>query len=234
MQFRAVLRRVPIVGALAVALKRRLQKPGFINSADYWERRYRTGGTSGAGSYNRLAEFKAAVINDFVAQNNIRSVIEFGSGDGAQLKLASYPTYVGVDVSRAAVVATRKLFADDPTKSFLHSSELPRELHAELSLSLDVIYHLVEDGVFETYMRDLFEAASRFVIIYSSNVNEPGPSPHVRHRRFTDWVEGHAPDFELSERVSNPFAFDPNDPDNTSFADFFVYARGRPADASQP
>ena len=117
------------------------------------------------------------------------------------------------------------LFANDPTKTFLHSSEVPSDLCSDLSLSLDVLYHLVEDAVFDRYMRDLFDAASRFVIVYSSNVDEPGPSPHVRHRRFTDWVERVRPDFELAEQVSNPFPFDPNDPANTSFADFYIFAR---------
>ena len=76
MQLKAALRRVPILGPLAVALKRRLRATGFTTSADYWESRYRTGGTSGAGSYNRLAEFKARVLNEFVERNDIRSVVE--------------------------------------------------------------------------------------------------------------------------------------------------------------
>ena len=37
----------------------------FRNSTDYWERRYRKGGNSGAGSYNRLARFKAGFLNGF-------------------------------------------------------------------------------------------------------------------------------------------------------------------------
>lgn len=225
MSLKSALRRVPILGPLAAAIKRKLNGPDFKNSADYWERRYRRGGNSGAGSYNQLAQFKADFLNDFVARNEVRTVIEFGSGDGAQLKLADYPSYVGVDVSRTAVAAARRLFADDPTKAILHSSDAPRDLNADLSLSLDVIYHLVEDAVFETYMRDLFDAGSRFVIIYSSNVDEPDSNPHVRHRRFTDWVDRARPDFMLSERIRNPFPFDASDPDNTSFADFYVFAR---------
>jgi hypothetical protein len=221
----AALRRVPILGPFAAALNRRLRKTEFSNSADYWEQRYKGGGNSGAGSYSRLAQFKANFLNEFVARNEIQSVVEFGSGDGAQLELADYPSYAGVDVSRAAVAATRRRFADDPTKTFLHSSEVPDGLTAELTLSLDVIYHLVEDAVFESYMRDLFGAASRFVIIYSSNVDERAPHPHVRHRRFTDWVDRERSDFVLSERVRNAFPFDADDPDNTSFADFYVFAR---------
>lgn len=200
-------------------------EPEFRGSAEYWERRYKKGGNSGGGSYNQLAQFKADLLNGFVARNGIQSVVEFGSGDGAQLELAEYPTYVGVDISRAAIAATRSLFAGDRTKTFLHSLEVPPDLRADVSLSLDVIYHLVEDAVFVRYMTDLFDAASRFAIIYSSNVDERTASPHVRHRRFTDWVASRRPDFTLSEQVPNPFPFDPNNPDNTSFADFYIYER---------
>ena len=42
-----------------------------FNSGEYWENRYKANGNSGAGSYNRLAEFKAEVINGFVKENNM-------------------------------------------------------------------------------------------------------------------------------------------------------------------
>lgn len=96
----------------------------FRTSQDYWEMRYRHGGNSGAGSYDRLARFKATFLNDFVAVNHISTVIEFGSGDGSQLALATYPDYVGVDVSETALAATGRRFADKPSIRFLHTSEV--------------------------------------------------------------------------------------------------------------
>lgn len=197
----------------------------FDTSATYWENRYRSGGNSGAGSYNRLAEFKAEVLNDFVAANAIKSVIEFGSGDGAQLELADYPSYVGVDVSPAALEATRANFRNDPTKQFIHTSEVKESDRADAALSLDVIYHLVEDDVFDSYMRSLFNAANRYVIVYSSNVDEPGPSPHVRHREFTKWIKANRPDFRFLEKIPNRYPWTDKDPGNTSFADFYIFER---------
>lgn len=197
--------------------------PPKVNSARYWERKYRKGGTSGPGSYGRLARFKAEFLNAFVAEHNVRSIIEFGSGDGAQLELAEYPSYIGVDVSETAVRECRKKFADRPSYSFTTLAEFEPPAKADLTLSLDVIYHLVEDEVFEDYMRRLFDWSARFVIVYSSNSEDEVAAPHVRRRRFTDWVEGNRPDFALIERVPNKYPFDPADPDNTSRADFFVY-----------
>ncbi|MGQ9409808.1 hypothetical protein [Mycolicibacterium gilvum] len=205
-------------------IKYTLKPPKFDTSATYWENRYRTGGTSGSGSYNRLAQFKAQFINQYVAEHNIRTIIEFGSGDGAQLELAAYPQYVGIDISTSAIEATRLKYQADTTKIFLHASEYDGR-KAELALSLDVIYHLVEDDVFATYMQQLFNSASHSVIVYASNDDNPSTARHVRHRKFTRWVENQRPDFTLTETVSNPYPYLDEDPDNTSFADFFVFTR---------
>jgi hypothetical protein len=62
------------------------------------------------------------------------------------------------------------------------------------------------------------------MLIYASNVDANWSSPHVRHRRFTDHVATRFPRWRLRAHVPNPYPFDPAHPDDTSFADFFVYA----------
>lgn len=207
------------------AIERLRRSSNFSTSASYWEDRYRQGGNSGSGSYNRLAEFKAEVLNKFVADNDIDSVIEFGSGDGAQLELARYPRYVGVDVSETIIAFTRKKFENDASMSFLLTSEVTKDDRAQLALSLDVIYHLVEDAVYDQYMHRLFDAAERFVIVYSSNEDRECPDPHVRHRNFTRWVEIFKPEFEMIDTIGNPYPYSSANPDNTTFADFYIFVR---------
>lgn len=200
-------------------------KPRFETSDLYWETVYRSGGNSGAGSHGKLRAFKAEVLNDFVAGNNIKTIIEFGCGDGDQLELAEYSSYVGVDVSPTALEKCREKYRGDPSKRFLHNSELTVEHRADAALSLDVIYHLVEDEVFEDYMRRLFDAATRYVVIYSSNVDKAWVVPHIRHREFTRWIEANRQDFRLSEKISNRYPYEPRDLHNTSFADFYIFER---------
>ena len=219
-RIKTLLKGIPVLGAFLMHLRRR----PFKSSADYWERRYRDGGHSGGGSYNRLAEFKADFLNKFVDEHQIASVIEYGSGDGAQLQLARYPNYLGVDVSLKAIEMCRNIFAGDSSKGFIHSDAMKPGTTADLSLSLDVIYHLIEDLVFEAYMRQLFESARRFVIVYSSNVHEPWPAKHVRHRNFTSWVEQNKPEWVLQFKTRNAYPYDVADPEQTSFADFYVFA----------
>jgi len=88
----------------------------FQNSKQYWEKRYRSGGGSGSGSYNNLAVFKAEIINAFIKENDVKSVVELGCGDGNQLQLFEFNTYIGYDVSDAVVEICRGKFADDNTK----------------------------------------------------------------------------------------------------------------------
>lgn len=197
---------------------------GF-SSAEYWDRRYNNHGNSGAGSYAHLATFKASFLNSFVKDHGVESVVEFGCGDGNQLRLAEYPRYVGYDISPKSIEICRNVFADDPSKSFHLVSEFTGE-KADLSLSLDVIYHLVEDDVFHTYMTSLFCSSARWVIIYSSNrdTNDADQSIHVRHRKFTDWIATEAPEFELIGHLPNRYPMDRFGADG-SFADFFTFQK---------
>src|SRR6185295_426813 len=96
-----------------------LKRFSFRGSQDYWEQRYREGGTSGGGSFGHLAQFKADTLNAFVEKHAVRSVLEFGCGDGRQLELAKYPKYIGLDVSPTAIAECSRRFEGDQTKSFL-------------------------------------------------------------------------------------------------------------------
>lgn len=189
----------------------------FPGSETYWNQRYVDGGTSGKGSYDRFAVFKAEVVNGFVAIHDVKSVIEFGCGDGGQLMLANYPKYIGFDVSEAAIALCQEKFGSDITKSF-HLRKEYRGATADLALSLDIIYHLVEDDVFENHMAILFSSADRYVIVYSSNMDK-NPwfgSAHVKHRKFTDWVAEKRANWKLIEYCDGIPGFSAN---------FYIYEK---------
>lgn len=194
----------------------------------YWEYRYREKGNSGSGSYGRLACFKAEIINDFIKKNKIQKCIELGCGDGNQLSLFECPSFVGLDVSKTIIAENQLRFKEDATKNFyLYNKKNIKQLQKEpylLSLSLDVIFHLVEDSIFENYMHNLFNFSDQYVIIYSSNINLR-LSPYERHRNFTAWIDQNIADWELIERIPNPFPYDKENPDETSRCDFYYYRR---------
>ena len=195
----------------------------FPGSAKYWEKRYFYGGNSGCGSYGGFAEFKAEVLNGFVDQHGVRTVAEFGCGDGNQLSIMKYPYYVGFDVSETAVAECRRLFKHDDSKSF-HLLDEYNGQRADLTLSLDVIYHLVEDDVYYRHMELLFDSSDRFVIIYStdSEDNEGNDGTHVWNRKCTEWVKENMPNWKLIDRIPNRYKYD-GDWRKGSAAEFFVY-----------
>lgn len=221
MGWKRIIKDIPVIGPAARRLYHALIKPPlpFRGSEAYWKERYERGGHSGDGSYDRLAEFKAEVLNAFVYDNTVKSVIEYGCGDGNQLALAKYPGYIGFDVSPDALSRCVERFSGDATKSFKLMGEYGGET-AELSLSLDVIYHLVEDHVFVDYMHRLFDSSQRFVIIYSSDTDDNlgSMAAHVRHRRFSRWIAEHRAEWKLIRHIPNRYP-------SESYADFFVYAR---------
>jgi len=196
------------------------------SSKDYWEKRYSFGGNSGVGSYNNLAIFKASILNNFVIKNNINTVIEFGSGDCNQLSLAKYKKYIGYDVSKTAIKICQKKFNNDTTKTFIHMNDnFINDKKADLSISLDVIYHLIEDNVFNLYMQNLFNSSKKYICIYSSNVDKKWDK-HVRHRKFTDWINKYVSnEWKLKEYIPNIYPFDIKKSDFTSFSDFFFYEK---------
>lgn len=219
MTVKDLVRPLPGVRQLS-ALRQRI---GFRGSAAFWEQKYARGGTSGLGSYGALAEGKAAFLNAFVREHGLRSVIEFGCGDGNQLSLADYPRYVGLDVSHTAIRMCKRRFAGDRSKSFfLYDGACFVDrgglFTADLAISLDVIYHLTEDRVFDSYLEHLFAAGGRFVVVYATNMEMPGTAPHVRHRRFTRWVGGRCPQWRLMSVTPGPNP-------GSGRADFFVYER---------
>lgn len=218
---------LPVVSLLLKKLRWKfLQKTrGGSDSESYWIQRYQAGGNSGSGSYNHLADFKASILNDFVKEHRLTSVIEYGCGDGNQLRLAQYPTYIGFDVSAEALMRCKEIFQDDLSKSFRLMRDYDGET-AELTLSLDVIFHLVEEPVFVSYMERLFDSAEKFVIVYSSNVNEnpPDTASHVKHRKFTNWVDENRPTWRLLRLVPNQYPFHGDD-QLGSFSDFYFFER---------
>lgn len=231
-ELKTLVSRVPGVRQLYTWQRNRQIWRTFPGSAGYWQRRYSVGGNSGSGSYGRLADFKSVVLNRFVKEHNVTSAIEFGCGDGNQLSLAEYPSYIGFDVAREAIQLCKTKFLDDRTKSFfLYDPECfvdnAKCFQADISISLDVIFHLVEDHVFERYMTHLFQCAKRYVVIYSSNEDIVTKGPQERHRRFTDYVKVHFPAWRILEKIDNPYPMSKYPSHLGSLADFYIYERIR-------
>lgn len=181
----------------------------------YWEERYKSGGNSGLGSYGEFALHKALIINNLIDKYNIKTISDFGCGDGNQLSyLETYQTYHGYDISPEIIRLNNQHHADGHT--FFHNKidEMPS---SELCLSLDVIYHILDINELIEHIKIIFAKSERFVVIFSSNhTNNENTSSHIIHRKFTDIVSEVVPDFELINEIDNNL---------TTSAKFFIYEK---------
>lgn len=221
-----ILKKFPRIGKAVYRLQKRFLPQTLFKSSDtYWKDRYKKGGNSGPGSYNNLAEWKGDILNEFVSKNNIKSVIELGCGDGNQLKYFQFPTYIGIDISSDAIEICKKSFQNDKSKSFILDSELSNQ-RAELAISLDVLYHLIEVDIYNNYLAKIFNLSDKYVILYAYNSDsKENYGPHVKPRKFTDWVEQNRPDFKLTKHIPNKYPPVTGKEDTTSFADFYIFEK---------
>ena len=183
-------------------------------SKRYWEKRYSKGGNSGKGSHGNIARKKAKIINDLIGRYNIKSIIDFGCGDGYQLRLIDIQDYIGLDVSKTIINNCKEIYKNINSKSFFLYPN--RDKKAQCGLSMEVIFHLIEDKVFEQYMKDLFNQSRKYVIIFSDN-EDKNQTVHEKHRKFTNWIDNNLLNWELVETIYQPIT--------ESLCNFYVFKR---------
>lgn len=206
---------------MLVYIKKFYKKIRF-NSKEFWEDRYKSGGNSGEGSYNEKAKYKAKILNNIIENYNISNMIEFGCGDGNNLGYYNIENYTGFDISETAIKLCISKYKDDDSKSFIwYDSNLFKSggLKSDLTISFEVIFHLIEDDIFFKYMYDLFRTSSKYVLICSSNDdNKIDPGMHVKHRKFTNFVPS---TFSLIDVIKTPQEGELKG----FFSDFYLFER---------
>jgi SAM-dependent methyltransferase len=164
-QYESILDPAPNLVPFDVVQSSEVQLPMF-DYKKYWEDTYSSNGTSGAGSYGLLAQFKADVVNDFGASCD--RVTEFGCGDGNQLRLMKYRNYLGLDVSPTAVARCAKLFKGDESKRFeVYNPSTFGGTLADFVVCLDVLYHITDDTDFEKTLSDMFACNPSRIALYT-------------------------------------------------------------------
>jgi hypothetical protein len=148
----------------------------------YWESRYVAGDGSGKGSRGRQANHKAAFVNSLIEKYQVQTVVDWGCGDGIVAARIKAPRYIGLEVSAKGLELCKAL-ADGPSREWhLYDGMNAPSVSGDLSLSLDVIFHLITDELYRRHLELVFGSAP-IVCITSSNRDERG-NEHVLHREF--------------------------------------------------
>jgi len=168
---------------------------------NYWENRYVTGGDSGWGSHDQtIVNFKKNYINDIIQKFSIKTIVELGCGDGNQLGYFNgYEKYYGYDISHNVLTKCRLMYLNQNNKEFVNNIEELLVKKYDLALSLDVIYHLVEDDMYYEHMKNLF-LLSDIVCIFSTDDDVKDiPPPHLKNRKISKYINENFYNFKLME-----------------------------------
>ncbi len=198
-----------------------LWKRWFRGSKVHWQRHYERGGDSGPGSYGESALYKAGLINRVIREHGIHSIVELGCGDGNQLTYLEVDQYIGLDISKVAIQRCLARHGGNAKRSFIwydqdYFHDPLRIVSADCAMSLDVIFHFIENDVFVRYVHNLFNCGRRFVIIYGLDQAQVRPGHvSVRLRKYSDYIAANIPEFRIALHV----------PKTEEFGDFYLYER---------
>lgn len=123
----------------------------FTTIYDYgsWGKDENGEGTSGFGSVVEHVQPYMKLIQDFIDQNEIKSVVDFGCGDWVLSRQINWhgAIYIGIDVVKHVIEKNQKQFSN-ATTFFIHEDGLNISLpKADLLICKDVLQHLSNEDV---------------------------------------------------------------------------------------
>lgn len=138
-----------------------------FNSDKFRDDRYIHWGNSWEWSYWLNARYKADFINKFIKEHGIDTAVEIGCWDWANLWMYDVFEYTWYDVSYFIIEKCKDMYKNDNWKRFFVNDDNTKFQKAELSLCLDVLYHIFPQDRFEKMIDKVIEAWEKYVIIYT-------------------------------------------------------------------
>lgn len=195
-----------LIRAAGTRARRAVGRSRPFDATQYWEERYAAGGDSGAGSAGRHYVFKRDYLNDMITRYEIRSVVDFGCGDGQQVAELAVDSYYGLDVSDAAIRRCRGSFANRPGYRFDTPDRAVLRRY-DLALSLDVLYHIVDEEDYRSYLDVLF-SHSNFTLVYANYGARDCDAHHMLYRDNSAEIAALRTRSQLLEKRPNPHKTD--------------------------
>lgn len=139
----------------------------MYDEESYWENRYASGRTSGAGSRGEEAAWK---VKQIVAQlPGSQSVLDLGSGDGyvAAAILACRPdlTYNGHDISQTIVDQTNRDLSSERVAFHVTDLSEPLAQRADMVLCLDVVFHQATQKAHDQLVENICNCFGKVAVV---------------------------------------------------------------------
>jgi hypothetical protein len=175
-----------------------------VPASDYWDHRYRSGGTSGLGSVGEEREWKWSVIDSYV--QDLDDVVDIGCGDlsfweNRREHLPDDFRYFGLDVSGAVVDRNRRRYPDWRFHVGDASDPIPG-IEGRIVLCLDVLFHILDNEVYDRIVENLTRYSSEWISLSTWWRNPFDFRWRLRHLAHTKRVAlAENEDLNLSTRV---------------------------------
>lgn len=177
-----------------------------FNTRRYWNRRYQRGSGSSFEPHEGVINFETGLINEFIKKHEIKSVLDMGCGDGSVFqRLRNLPIYHGMDISSIIIARMQQKYEKDDSRMFFEPHTMP-DYYYDLVISIDTIYHLVNDHEYIDYLEKLEKKCKNYLIISSTNYNAYYGGGYIRHRAFLKDIKDLG--FKLLKKVDSPFDTD--------------------------
>lgn len=195
---------------------------------NFWNAWYKIGGNSGPGSEGELLKFKAEYLNDQFKKFDIKTVFDFGCGDGVLASRLNCQSYLGIDVSSEAIKKCQIIHKPNFHFESRHCSDLsPSIIKSKFSSSLDccmcidVLYHVSDFKVVDRILSNLFQSNAKIIILYTIpderiKKNFENPSACLFSRKLAPILTKFESLYKLVDRT---------EPRLISAAGFFVYRK---------
>jgi len=151
--------------------------PASEGAATYWEQRYATGGTSGAGSIGKIREWKWRIIRQYVGDPE--EVLDVGCGDLSFWEGRNCASYVGIDIAPSVLVRNRQR---RPTWAFIAATASVRiKVRRRVVFCLDLVFHILDDDEYFAILDNLCEYTGEWLFIFTWRRNPFGKLlPRIR------------------------------------------------------
>jgi len=131
---------------------------------EYWERRYKGGGTSGLGSIGENARWRWRILEKYI--KNIDNVIDIGCGDLSFWTGRDCNSYVGIDFSPFIVAQNKKRrphwrFIQCPAQNFIAN------MNGKIILCLDILFHILNENDYRAVLKNLMLYSTDYIFIYT-------------------------------------------------------------------
>ena len=184
-----------------------------FNSRDYWEKRYLAGGSSGLGSVGEHYAFKRDYLLRIIERYAIKSIVDYGCGDGFQIEpvilkerqgqtAPRVQAYYGLDVSPTTIDNCRKHYARFARFRFDVLADF-KPASFDLSVSMDVLYHIIDYDEYVQYLNLIF-SHSPLTAIYANLEDSIPRSPHILSRDNLKEINQLDFELELLDVKKNP------------------------------